>query len=122
MQNHKVALGNGLPNWPKRLLVLGVLIAGISSCGRQDPAEPPKESAPAPPSAETAQGTDPQPGRSVIPRWTGDLDGMIQRRVIRVLVPYSKTQNIIDEGEQRGIAYEVRQEVRRGPQHPAEDW
>jgi membrane-bound lytic murein transglycosylase MltF len=97
---------NALPNWPKRLLVLGVLIAGISSCGRQDPAEPPKESAPAPPPAETAQGTDPQQGRSVSPRWTGDLDGMIQRRVIRVLVPYSKTQYFIDEGEQRGIAYE----------------
>jgi len=39
-------------------------------------------------------------------KWTGDLDGMIERRVIRVLVAYSKTHYFIDKGTQRGIAYE----------------
>lgn len=40
--------------------------------------------------------------------WTGDLDGMAQRRVIRVLVPYSKTFYFIDlGGTQRGISYEL---------------
>jgi len=35
--------------------------------------------------------------------WTGDLDGMIQRRVIRVLVPYSRSLYFIDKGHERGI-------------------
>ncbi len=39
-------------------------------------------------------------------RWTGDLDGMIERRVIRVLVAYSKTFYFVDQGTQRGTAYE----------------
>lgn len=39
-------------------------------------------------------------------KWTGDLDGMIQRRGIRVLVPYSKIFYFVDKGTQRGIAYD----------------
>jgi membrane-bound lytic murein transglycosylase MltF len=40
-------------------------------------------------------------------QWTGDLDGMLERRRIRVLVPYSKTYYFLDGATQRGIAYEV---------------
>src|SRR5438034_3242310 len=35
-------------------------------------------------------------------RWTGDLDGMIERRVIRVLTANSKTFYFHDKGTQRG--------------------
>ena len=38
--------------------------------------------------------------------WKGDLDGMIQRRQIRVLVPYSKTFFFVDKGTQRGVTYD----------------
>jgi membrane-bound lytic murein transglycosylase MltF len=39
--------------------------------------------------------------------WTGDLDGMIERRVIRALVPYSRTLYFVDlGGTQRGISYD----------------
>jgi len=34
--------------------------------------------------------------------WTGDLDGMVQRRLIRVLTVYSKTFFFVDKGVQRG--------------------
>jgi membrane-bound lytic murein transglycosylase MltF len=40
-------------------------------------------------------------------KWTGDLDGMIKRRYIRALVPYSRTFYFIDRGTQRGLAYEA---------------
>jgi membrane-bound lytic murein transglycosylase MltF len=40
-------------------------------------------------------------------KWTGDLDGMVKRRVIRVLVAYNKTHYFIDKGTQRGAAYEA---------------
>jgi membrane-bound lytic murein transglycosylase MltF len=39
--------------------------------------------------------------------WTGDLDGMIKRRMIRVLVPYSKTLYFVDRGAQLGLVYEI---------------
>jgi hypothetical protein len=39
--------------------------------------------------------------------WTGDLDGMIKRRMIRVLVVNSKTFVFVDKGTQRGITHEV---------------
>jgi len=39
-------------------------------------------------------------------KWTGDLDGMIKRRQIRVLVTYNKTHYFVDRGTQRGLTYD----------------
>ncbi len=38
--------------------------------------------------------------------WTGDLDGMVERRVIRVLTAQSKTFYFLDKGTQRGLTYD----------------
>lgn len=39
--------------------------------------------------------------------WQGDLDGMIERRQIRVLVPFSKTFYFLDaDGHQRGLSFD----------------
>ena len=35
--------------------------------------------------------------------WTGDLDKLIERRMIRVLVPYSRTLYFNDKGRERGL-------------------
>jgi membrane-bound lytic murein transglycosylase MltF len=43
----------------------------------------------------------------VMTPWTGDLDGMIARRVIRVLTVYSKTFYFMDKGIQRGTTYDI---------------
>jgi membrane-bound lytic murein transglycosylase MltF len=43
--------------------------------------------------------------------WTGDLDQMVERRIIRVLVVPSKTFYFNDKGTQRGITYETFQLV-----------
>jgi membrane-bound lytic murein transglycosylase MltF len=43
----------------------------------------------------------------VMQPWKGDLDGMIERRVIRVLTAYSKTFYFMDKGVQRGVAYDA---------------
>ena len=40
-------------------------------------------------------------------KFTGDLDGMIQRRLIRVLVTYSKTHYFVNRGTQQGLTYEA---------------
>lgn len=41
--------------------------------------------------------------------WKGDLDGMIERRVIRVVVTVNMTQYFLDGASQRGITYEALQ-------------
>ncbi|WP_043309727.1 lytic transglycosylase F [Pseudomonas sp. ML96] len=54
--------------------------------------------------------------------WIGDLDGMRERRLIRVLVPYSRTFYAVDRGRQQGISYELGKalEVWMNKRHPYE--
>jgi membrane-bound lytic murein transglycosylase MltF len=40
-------------------------------------------------------------------RWTGDLDQMIKRRFIRILVVHSKTFFFVDKGTPRGTSHDV---------------
>lgn len=49
----------------------------------------------------------------VTERWTGDLDGMVKRRLVRVLTPYSMTHYFIDKGVQRGLVYDTAVEVEK---------
>src|SRR5215470_12775619 len=39
-------------------------------------------------------------------QWTGDLDALLERRVVRIAVAYSKTQYYVVKGVQHGVAYE----------------
>jgi membrane-bound lytic murein transglycosylase MltF len=45
--------------------------------------------------------------------FAGDLDGMIRRRTIRILAPYSKTFYFVDRGVPRGLIYEISQMLER---------
>ena len=70
----------------------------------------PEEAPSTPVAADAGSGQSPAPTFSpevVSRRWTGDFDGMVKRRMIRVLAPYSKTQYFIDKGMQRGLVYEA---------------
>ena len=40
----------------------------------------------------------------ILAKWTGDLDGMQERRTIRVLTSYNRTLYFIDKGTERGTA------------------
>ncbi|MCG8686473.1 MAG: lytic transglycosylase F [Desulfobacterales bacterium] len=41
-----------------------------------------------------------------IPIWTGDFNKLVDHRVIRALVPYSKTYYFLDKAQPRGLTYE----------------
>ena len=43
--------------------------------------------------------------------WLGDFDGMVERRMIRVLIPFSKMLYFLDGPNQRGISYEIVQQL-----------
>lgn len=44
---------------------------------------------------------------TIMQPWTGDLPGMLDRRVIRVLTTYSKTFFFINKGQQRGATHDI---------------
>jgi membrane-bound lytic murein transglycosylase MltF len=100
---------------------IAVIFVGLlaTSCNRATPAppsggQPPATApaaaapiAPAPsPAGEAPTAAEQEADASAIQamkKWTGDLDGMIERRVIRVLTTYSKTTFFIDRGTQLGL-------------------
>jgi membrane-bound lytic murein transglycosylase MltF len=66
-------------------------------------------SKPVPATEKPAAGPAISPGDAAVARkpWTGDLDGMVKRRIIRVLVPRSKTHYFVEMGQPRGMAFEA---------------
>lgn len=65
---------------------------------------PAEDALPPPPAYETAL---PESVRAILnERYTGDLDGMVQRRLVRVGVTFNRTHYFGDRGMQRGVAYE----------------
>lgn len=49
----------------------------------------------------------PMPFSVIWKSWIGDYDGMVERRMIRVLVPYGGYQFYYDKGQPRGAVYEL---------------
>src|SRR5262245_25226055 len=79
-------------------------------------ADPPKPSETAPAHRSASQAPVPAPGAaSGKPRqlvvagkpWKGDFEQMLERRLIRVLVPYSRTLYYNDKGRERGLTAEL---------------
>jgi membrane-bound lytic murein transglycosylase MltF len=45
--------------------------------------------------------------------WLGDFDAILERRMLRVLIPYSRTLFFIDKGQERGITAELARDLER---------
>jgi membrane-bound lytic murein transglycosylase MltF len=67
-------------------------------------APPADQAGPAAPAYEQAL---PPALRGIVDRaYTGDLDGMVEHRIIRIGAPFNRTYYFIDKGVQRGLSYE----------------
>jgi membrane-bound lytic murein transglycosylase MltF len=73
--------------------LLSAAILCAAPAGAQD-----KKTAPAKPQRQLSLQNEP---------WTGDFDRMLERRVIRVLAPYSRTRYYVDKARERGITAEL---------------
>jgi membrane-bound lytic murein transglycosylase MltF len=63
---------------------------------------------PAVPAQEAQPTEDAGRGLSLANKpWKGDFDAMLERKTIRVLVPYSRTLYFLDKGQERGITAET---------------
>ncbi len=87
---------------------MACLLLAVAGCGEKseapasDKAVEPGE--PAPASAQFVDEALLSDFPSLLKPWNGDLDGMVERRVIRVLTVNSKTIHFVDKGVLRGAA------------------
>ena len=100
---------------PAALLVL----IACAACGSQPATDAkttpaPAASAPAPAASAPAAAADSAPedaqasdDPTLLTPWTGDLDGMVERRFVRILVTFNRTNYFLDKAEQHGITYEA---------------
>jgi len=88
----------------RQLLALACL-AAVAACGGAPEPESGPTGAPVEATAPAPTVDIPESGVAAVAlaKWTGDFDGMVERRLIRVLTTYSKTQFFIDQGTQRGL-------------------
>jgi ABC-type amino acid transport substrate-binding protein len=97
------------------LIATGCLVAGLASCGSTEapveaPAEEPVEEA-----QQTSEEIEPPPEPEPLPPgiapfvepYQGDLDGMVKRRVVRILTVHSPVLYFVDRGRELGIIYEA---------------
>ena len=94
-------------------LLLACTVAALSACGGDRPvtqkAAPVEEVEPPLPPSGLETELPPSVLEAVLKPFTGDLDTLVRRRVVRVGVTFNRTFYFIDRGVQRGIAYEYGQ-------------
>ena len=98
-------------------LILSVIVITVGACKtatqQSSQSNTPVASQPNAP-ADSAENIDP----SILDRlknehWTGDIDGMLERRYIRALVLYNKTNFFYDGPQPRGVTYEALKEFEK---------
>ncbi|MBK6426985.1 MAG: lytic transglycosylase F [Blastocatellia bacterium] len=95
-----------------RVFVLGLAaILFTTGCGGgTTPSAPSGNAAPVETAAEPDPGTEPAEPEMIaraLKPFTGDYDALLERRVIRVLVPYTRTLYFVDDhGRERGAAHD----------------
>jgi membrane-bound lytic murein transglycosylase MltF len=94
------------------VLLVGAVVA-LTACGGDKPPAQKAEAieeveAPLPPSDFETQ-LPPSVREAVLKPFTGDLDELVKRRVVRVGVTFNRTFYFVDRGVHRGIAYEYGQ-------------
>ncbi|MFO7985996.1 MAG: lytic transglycosylase F [Desulfatiglandaceae bacterium] len=66
-----------------------------------------------PPQAQALEALGAQALDKALRPWKGDLNGMLQRRAVRVLVTYSKTNFFLDGPDKKGFVYETFQQFEK---------
>jgi membrane-bound lytic murein transglycosylase MltF len=118
MSNSTLVRSIAAPARSGALLLLAVILLGAGCRQAATPSATPAPSAATPetqaaPEAEVplepAPEATPLPAglAPVVQRWTGDLDGMIKRRFIRVLTVQNPLLYFVDKGREVGITYEA---------------
>jgi membrane-bound lytic murein transglycosylase MltF len=100
-------------SWPIRFAAVpaAVLVLGTPALAQHVPGAPPAAKA-----AEPAKPGDSQRPRALTianKPWTGDFDRMLERRMIRIYAPFSRSLYFSDKGRERGLAVELARDWER---------
>jgi len=100
-------------------VLVGGMLAGVIACGggnsqtketpatqADGPVEPPERLQELPPSSALETELPDHVREDILKPFTGDLDEMVRRRVIRIGVTFNRTFYFVDRGVQHGVAYE----------------
>ena len=99
-----------MANFRKQLAVMVGLVAALfaGACSKQpDASSVSKPESTSTPTASSEPSVLVMPAEEMIKPWKGDFDGMVERRVIRVLLVHSKMFYFIDRGQERGVTYDM---------------
>lgn len=94
----------------QRCLPVILFALTLLACNDADPSAestPANPTAPVNSAAEAAPDPESLRATEMLNQWTGDLPGMVERRLIRALVPWSDSYYYLDGIEQKGIAFEA---------------
>jgi membrane-bound lytic murein transglycosylase MltF len=84
-----------------------LLVLALPGCSKPPDKQGPNAQASAQAAPNTELAALPSDLRAIVDRtFTGDLDAMVQRRIIRAGVPFNRTFYFIDKGVPRGLSYE----------------
>ena len=97
-----------------RWLLTAILVTAGCRPYEAAPAES-AQNPPEPPGQAASQASAPELPAEILAfePWFGDYEEMVDRRLIRALVTYSKTHYFLDGATQRGIAYEALKELEK---------
>ena len=115
----RLQIATATKNMMSRFVAVLAMMAAMS-CGREKQAAPaatPTEAtapradskaddAPLPQTASPYDDLSEDLRAAILKPFTGDLDELLKRRLIRVGVTFNRTHYFIDKGQQRGLAYE----------------
>ena len=110
-------MNSRIQHWVVGLVGIAVTLA---ACGDNKPAAPVTQAPAAKPAAEAEAPLPPSEletqlspavRETILKPFTGDLDGMVERRLVRIGVTFNRTFYFIDKGVQRGVSYQYGQLV-----------
>ena len=89
-----------------RVVLLGLIVLLTNAAPAQAQSKPPPVAASAAADEERELDVRAKP-------WLGDFDAMVERRVVRFLVPYSRSLYFVDHGIERGVTAELARDFER---------
>ena len=94
--------------------LIGLIALSLSSgCSRQPPANLNSGQSTKATVADNATVDSVMSPEQLLTPWKGDFDAMVERRVVRALVVYSRMLYFLDGPEQRGVTYDTLKEFER---------
>jgi membrane-bound lytic murein transglycosylase MltF len=92
-----------------------VIVTAVTACSGEQGSTPPAtqqpagaaDSTPIPPTASPYEAMPPAVRAQLDEPFTGDYDELLKRRAIRVGVTFNRTHYFVDQGQERGLAFEA---------------